>query len=47
LQGGLINILAKPFTSASPYTGSITSFINLPYVKGGLYALYITVIYLF
>jgi len=36
LQGGLINILVKPFTSAPPYIGGIIIFINLPCVKGGL-----------
>jgi len=47
LQGGLISILAKPFISAPPYMGGITTPINLLCVKGGLYALYTAVICLF
>jgi hypothetical protein len=35
LQGGLISILAKPFTSALPYINGIITFINLPCIKGG------------
>jgi hypothetical protein len=47
LQGGLTGILAKPFTSAPPHTGGITTPVNLLCVKGGLYALYTAVVCLF